>query len=727
VITWHNGDQKSNSSTTSSLTIDRPDNVIAGNTIRAFIILRGEVPPSGITLPSGWRMEYVQWSRFGGLSSATASYLVASRVVGGDEPSNYTFTYDMVSTPRMLGVIGRLSSAPGTWAEILTSEHKGFTANANNTTQSLPGRSGLDSGDYLRFWMGGGVREVVNPFTELEVTSPSMTEVFQGSLTPASNGLFLSVYTDSFTGDTAGVIDSEGGHDNQAGNNFRLNLAQYVIKETVIEERASAGWFPQQDGADFGDPNTPEYESQKNMAIVRQDPRTGKMLMIAGGWGTFGEDPPTSQKVYISEDCNQTWQLQSDLADVMLPLYWTNTPPRPWASQGINWEDANDTIQGIIWGDEPGTWLIFNQVMDYWVSTDDGVTWSEKKQAGVGLKDYWTYDGLEPYFQNLQGMTGDWDTRYVPLDKQDGVIGVIYDEYPSDFDPEPVWDRVGVKRSVGSNGDGGWEESLVRSEEEEDKQLLAWPGLYFPILAAGNGRWIVLGYGRHARTAATDFVPETVIFNGNMIINDSPNLDPNSWLSNQWLISKDWVNDMYDELELDWIDVTNITQRRFDPPSSSSNWNSLLRLKFIPNGNHPAGGRWWVMGVPNVLVYSDDNGNTWKNTYCDHRGPIYRMHPMLNWRLMEAIVTRRHPPTVTDIAADPINGERLMSIGVTYDREGITNRLAVFSMSLDNGNSWSPVGQTSLTQDVIGSSGTTAAFDSPAIARHIFLCFRNGE
>ncbi len=435
------------------------------------------------------------------------------------------------------------------------------------------------------------------------------------------------------------------------------------------------------DHGDFGNNRTPTYTSQKNLVKVGYDPRTNTLLALRGMHGGFGEDPSTNPNMIRSKDCGETWTQVSDLvADGVITRYM----------EGGQIEELFHIPMLIVPGLNPGEWIIMDFVGRYYISTDDGATWSAPIEGGIGLDT----SGFFPSYTGTLGLTGQLDTRTNSLwhYTEEAQLGYAYLFPP----PDGSIELVGFRRSIGPNGTGGWEDTIAPSSDWE------WMGAH-PVLHGANGRWIAIVDRDSIAFTSAD---------GHIRVNTSPDLDPNAWSTPFHMIDEPYLTDIY-QGQADHI-TSSLRMFRFR--------QGHPKLKFVPQDGHPVGGRWWFMGVNDCLLYSDDNGDTWSNSLSDHREPEAAMHPILNWRSSHDYTTRATRARILDMFHDPLNQGRLISIGVTYDRPGITNRLAVFCCSDDGGDTWGAVGQLPISLENIQSTGTSAGFDSPAVARYIFPC-----
>jgi hypothetical protein len=452
------------------------------------------------------------------------------------------------------------------------------------------------------------------------------------------------------------------------------------------------------DHGGFGNPDTPEYESQKNLTRVAYDPRNNTLIGAQGGWGTFGESPATNPRIIRSTDCAQTWQEMTNLVeDEGIGPYDTGYEE----GTGSNLTDLTWQPAMITRGLNPGEWLWFDYFGGYYFSSDNGQSWSGRRMSSS------IETGIIPVGENWEeyhhvfGHTFDFDTRQRNVHHyiEAGTIGYSYGTERAN--EEDGWYNIGIRRSLAPNGGAGfgdWGDSLHPAESN-------WTNCMGTQLHGANGRWIAI-LGEYAPWRSDD--PQ-------MRINTSTNLDPNSWGSARWLIDEDFANDYYGGSE---FGPNNDGMRMISP----GNQNAHGYLKFIPNSSQPAGGRWWFMGLNNFLLFSDDNGETWDKSFMNHPGPQEAIHPMLSWRAQDDLGYRFTPPRVLDILQNPITPSMLMAVGTTYDREGITNRLAVFCCSEDGGDTWGPVGQIPISLNNITSSDSGPGADAPATARYAFPC-----
>lgn len=499
------------------------------------------------------------------------------------------------------------------------------------------------------------------------------------------------------------VADSQGGYVNdtpeggEAVTIYSYNLLDPAVDGVLDHWCPSSVTDPEssdpEDLGDFEESNTPTYTSQKNIVDVAYDPRTGVLMRTQGGFGAFGESPSTTQKFSFSTDCGRTWSEPVDFGEVIEGSY--NDPP--FNAFGI--PDFFHTIVSVIPGALVGQWLAFDYCGGYYLSNDNGATWGPRILSGIAP----SQSGPDTLYYGIVGVNGQFNTRHINPHHYLEVSQIGYS-----FMLENPF-RVGIRRSLGLNGADGWETSLAPTDLVSGGTGWA-PGNTPPILHGANGRWIAAvgwqeTFGENDSTFEEEIVPS-------MRINTSPDLDPESWGEPFYPVSQAWVEDIYGTFK-----------------TGGSYGNKWLyfefgagRLKFIPQTGHPAGGRWWLMGMQDSIIYSDDNGVTWSNSLADHTGAEDAMHPILNWRASHALGYRYTPSKILDIVHDPFGSGRLISIGVTYDRAGISNRLAVYSCSVDGGNSWGPVGQLALRLSNITSEGIGSDHDSPAMVRHGFPC-----
>ena len=473
------------------------------------------------------------------------------------------------------------------------------------------------------------------------------------------------------------------------------------------------------DTGDFQPPVAPDYESQKNIEKIAYDPRTDTLLGSQGGFGTFGEDPPTTMKIIRSKDCGKTWQQVCDFGDFIGGQYWPqdgNFPEEDWETTTI-YETMYLPIN-LQPGVDPGDWIMMDFLGGYYISTDDGVTWSPRayalledgvQHAGGG--------GFAIKFGGIVGGPGSFDTRAVSLIKYQGgsTYGFIWTLINEDGVTE-ISEFLGVKRGLPSGSGIEWSDSLPVGYLEDGGTNWGVGGMW-PVVGGANGRWIaIVDYWCSVGWWGPDYVDREV---PQARINYSANLDPEEWGEPFCLISREWLEDKYEGMADHLISF----DRRADFEQGHG------RLKFIPMEGHPVGGRWWLLGIIDTILYSDDNGETWSKSLADHTGDEEDMHPILNWRHSHELGYRASECRVLDIAHDPFGSGRLISIGITYGREGITNRLAVFSCSTDGGDTWGPVGQLPLRLDRSGGDyvGDQPGRDSPSVARHIFPCLPIGE
>lgn len=454
----------------------------------------------------------------------------------------------------------------------------------------------------------------------------------------------------------------------------------------------------EEDLGDFEPPITPPFDSQKNIVDVSFDPRTGTLLRTQGVFGAFSESPATSTKISTSQDCGRTWTEEVDFGSFIEGNY--NDPP----FNVFTIPDFFHTPVSVIPGAVEGQWIIFDFVGGYYVSNDNGVTWSARQMSGITP----TQSGPNALYYGIVGVNGQFNTRHInPFHYLDLAVPQIGYSFMLEF---PF--RVGIVRSIGANGAGGWGLSLPATDLATGGT--GWmPGSTPPAIAGANGIWIA-AVGQPETVGFNDLTFEEEIVPP-MRINASPDLDPDEWGAPFWPVSEAWVQDIYGGTK-----------------TGGSYGNAFLdfefgaaRLKFIPLAGHSAGGRWWFMGMQDSIIYSDDNGATWSNSLADHTGVEGAMHPILNWRASHALGYRYTPSKILDIVSDPLDDGRLIAVGVTYDRAGITNRLAVYSCSLDGGDTWGPVGQLAIRLSNITSAGVGSDHDSPAMVRHGFPCLFN--
>jgi hypothetical protein len=464
------------------------------------------------------------------------------------------------------------------------------------------------------------------------------------------------------------------------------------------------------DLGDFGEPTTPPFESQKNMITIGYDPRTGVLLMHSGSAGAFGEDPPTNPTISRSVDCGKTWTPLFDIVvDGGVEPYDTGYGGDGFIN-AITWQPCL-----IIPGAEPREWLWFDHFGGYYFSADDGESWSARRMSSS------IEEGIIPVgadweqYNHLLGHVFAFDTRSVTGFHylEEGVIGYTYGTERDQI--ADGYYHTGVRRSLvpnGGSGFGDWGDSLIPNDSPAGNGSGWSNGVESPVLHGANGRWIVMV--DYAGTLA----PESGLRTPNARINTSPDLDPSGWGEPFWVVSQSFVQDYYGGAS---FGPATATLREFTFRQGHA------RLKFIPQNGHAAGGRWWLMGLNDFLLFSDDNGETWDTSLMNHSGPEEAMHPMLNWRASHPYTTRATPARVLDIIHDPLSAGRLMAIGITYDRDGISNRLAVFSCSVDGGDTWGSVGQLPFRLSNIQSVGAGVGSDAPAVARHGFPCFRPVE
>lgn len=507
---------------------------------------------------------------------------------------------------------------------------------------------------------------------------------------------------------TVSIADSQGGYVNgvpgmgEAVTVYGYNIMDPSISETIDFWCPASASDPESsdpgDLGDFEEPITPPYTSQKNIVDISYDPRSGTLLRTQGGFGAFNETPPTSTKISTSVDCGRTWSAGINFADFIEGSY--NDPP----FSVFSILDFFHVPVSIIPGANVGEWILFDFVGGYYISTDNGLTWGTRQMSGITPVQNNVPFAHADYY-GLVGVNGAFNTRMVNphhyLDLPVPQIGYSFTiEVPF---------RPGIRRSIGANGVSGWENSLDPTDQASGGS--GWDaGDTPPVLYGANGRWIAC-VGWQETQSEDDTTFDDVIVPA-MRINTSSDLDPGSWEAPFWPVSEAWVTDMYGGFKTGGSYGATYLNFEF----------GAGRLKFIPMDNHPAGGRWWLMGMQDSLIYSDDNGVTWSNSLADHTAPEDAMHPILNWRASHALGYRYTPSKILDIMADPLDSGRLIAIGVTYDRAGISNRLAVFCCSTDGGDSWGPVGQLAIRLSNITSVGIGADFDSPATARHGFPC-----
>ena len=729
-IVWHDADQKSGGANGDTLVLPAPDNIQAGDTLRVFLmagpgVVEHDIQQYGV--PPGWRIEFYRGNRAGGAAPSRA-YISASKIATDDEPAEYTFTFDSTSTSLvMMGVIGRISSAAGTWARIRYATTFTAVVNSSNPAHTLPGLADVASGDYLRLFVGGANYFPGVTLTPLTVTSPAMTQLFQGVQNRTSTqGSYFSVYRDTQTGSTISDIDTHGGWD--GSNTRRPNLSMYVMEE--VEPAVNiGGWCPQSatdsesadPGAagDFQPAEAPEYESQKNIEKIAYDPRTNTLLGSQGGFGTFGEEPPTTMKIMRSRDCGSTWEQVCDFGGFVGDNYWPrdgNLPEEDWESTTLY--DTMFLPINLSPGVNPGDWIMMDFLGGYYISTDDGVTWSPRVYALLedGVQ-HAGGTGTAVRYGGVIGGIGFFDTRAISLQKYQGgnTFGFVYTNVDESFATNDG-EFLGVRRGRPLPGGGiEWDDSITPTFLEAGGANWGIGGLW-PVVVGANGRWIAIVDYWSTQTWDDDFNDREV---PQARINYSADLDPSAWGEPFWLVSKAWFEDMYEGT----ANHLSSFDRRFEFNQGHA------RLKFLPDPGHPAGGRWWLMGLLDTLLYSDDNGETWSRDLAYHPGLEENMHPILNWRASYSLGYRASRCRVLDIGPDPFDSSRLISIGITYNRPGITNRLAVFSCSTDGGNSWGPVGQLPIQLGRSGGDyqGDQPGRDSTSVARHIFPCLPPGE
>lgn len=517
---------------------------------------------------------------------------------------------------------------------------------------------------------------------------------------------WIEVYSEPTQAWVSGsVADSQGGGpDGSPGPGEDVRFFSYNMFEPDTE--LLDAWCPagasdpeSSDPADLGDfeePITPPFTSQKNIVDVAFDPRTGTLLRSQGGFGSFGESPPTDMQLSTSQTCGRTWTTPVNFA----PFLGSSYQAAPFNVTNI--PSFFNVPVSLIPGANPGEWLAFDYVGGFYKSVDNGLTFSARQLSGIAP----FQSGPNGIYYGLVGVDGSFNTRALTLQHYLEVQQIGYSFMLT------VPFRVGVRRAIGANGVGGWENSLAPTDLASGGSGWA-PGVTPPVIAGANNRWIVAvgwqeTFGENDETFEEEIVPP-------MRINTSANLAPGNWGAPFYPVSQAWVEDMYGG---------------FKQGGSYGNiWLKFElghgRLKFTPLEGHPFGGRWWLMGMQDSLIYSDNNGVTWSNSLADHTGPEALMHPILNWRASHALGYRYTPSMITDIVSDPLGSGRLIAIGVTYNRAGISNRLAVYSCSVDGGDTWGQPGQLAVRLSNITSGGASPDFDSPALARHIFPCLFN--
>jgi len=247
----------------------------------------------------------------------------------------------------------------------------------------------------------------------------------------------------------------------------------------------------------------------------------------------------------------------------------------------------------------------------------------------------------DPSFQPLSlayGENGQW-----------AVAGAIFNQDTFDYD-------VYLFRSVGAHAASGWFGNATEAGTEPQ------------AIAYGNGLWIVgmsgPGFtGRIWRCLDPDFVEAGFEDAGRVVV------------------STGFQSDVYEGTV------------GLYPTSLVVN-----EIRYLPRAG--GGGRWWIYGSINALVYSDDDGVTWSNALCNHASGSGgdTIHPILDWRRSNAAgyngSSAAHP-RITYITQSPDNLDLLIAVGCTYEREedGITDPLRVFATSTDGGTTWGPVRQ----------------------------------
>lgn len=459
---------------------------------------------------------------------------------------------------------------------------------------------------------------------------------------------------------------------------------------------------PEQDFGDWSGVTKPEYESQKNFVRLAFDPRTSHVLALQGGLGAFFESPATSQKVIMTMNCNKSWQFRSDLDGVM-----------PLVGEMHEWQPATNVhslIQAVIPGPQPHSWILINGPGDYIISYDDGLTWTEPVNAAIGatIHPHWVW----PEFYGTLGVVGSIETRVntnIAYNHEAGVVAYAY--------VDSLWFGLGIRRGTFDGSDYQWDQGLNHGDEVgEGGDIVFVPesGWFSQsrsphlVIDYANGVWIAVA-GYQGTLDYSDFRTPA------MRINPTPNMDPESWGEPFWPVSETFYSDVYEGTVSD--EDLSPTNKGFDF------WSGRGRLKFIPQFNHPAGGRWWLLGRPDSLLFSDDNGQTWSKSLADHTGPEENMHPMLNWRRSHELEGSPIIPDssqITDIIGGPGESGELIAIGMTYPRDGIVNRYAAYCCSVDGGNTWGAVQQLPFTRSFLPVDSTGDVSD--IIGRHIFPC-----
>ena len=647
--TWHAADQTRNLGAGKTLTFDAPANLSAGDLIVAIVPLFSAVNNTAaptatasapFVVPAGW---IGQLEDYTGGSNGGPRCMIFTKIATGAEPVSYTFQYQAGTpggTNSWFCLCGRVTGALGNTAyRVFQQRHAAFNPGSKSVPTPTGGYTGLIDSDYLHIWVGIADEDFLGTPPAWAVVSPTFdvfeTQVYVYPPTTDTASYAIGIHNVSGTSLPSVVPDYQSTLWMQVQIAFIDESAQQSFCPPSAINMGSSDIAETDSGPGFSSPVRPPYESQKNITAVGYDPRTKRVLALSGGEGMFTEDPPTSIKVSHVLDCGTTLVQVADLTDIYMPY----DPPLPNPDENT---ELSAPQTGVIPGKLPEQWLIFNFAGGYWFSNDDGITWSARRESGIGLQ----FDAVNDWYDTygINGVFGQFDTRHqgISVDIETGTVGYMFISLE---ESSALYNRIGIRRGILDDfGNASWENSIEPGRF--DSGGTGWEfSLRADPIGAGNGRWIAVVNYENCRSDE-GLIP-------NIRINTTATMEPGSWRAPEWLISQSFCQDIYQGAG-PTPSAPSYTATNFGWGEGTSHG----RIKFIPQVGHAAGGRWWILGCRNTLLYSDDNGDTWSNSLADHIEDPGAMHPLLNWRNINALgpqLPKGPEPKVLDIISDPFN------------------------------------------------------------------------
>jgi hypothetical protein len=726
---WHTADQKTSLSTGASVTIDRPDNVAPGDLLQIILLTNHPMRDNTGELPgAGWTRAILKNQRNWSDLSTEATRPVAivySKIAGDSEPANYTWNFTGLNpggTIRKYVLAGRMTNTYGmspARSLIDFSRHTDeFLSNHTVAIRPTTQISNLPDAEYLNLFIAVSN----NNTTPWTISEPSSGVEVLASFETGTNvtvaGIVAAV---EFSGTSTPVI--EAAHTDSTWMQIQLPYLSADYSQNFCPAQALfAGSGTAQPGSDFSPPERPVFESQKNITAVGHDVRTGVTLTQSGAMGMFGESPPTSVRINRSTDCGRTYTQIADL-DEIVQLYGLPTFPSDDRDFSVPWA-------GMIPGLNPGEWLIFNAAGGYYFSADNGETWSERREALIGMEE--TLDGWDARFYGIPGVPFQYNTRHQGVSHSPNNEIVAFACTPNDAPDYEVTGYIAVRKGTLTNEGENWVDVMPPSHPITGP--VSW---YFasvmPVIGAGLNAWVMFtGFRESFGTYWDDDLGEYTSAPSRGVIIRNPSIDFSApWDESGWVVSEEYCEDTYEgtfwytdfSVPPGFARILRNEMRNFTHYPGASG-----RVKFLPLNDHPHGGRWWLLGTLDGLYYSDDNGVTWNNTLSDHKNPGV-MHPFINWgasRYAGRFATPRQSK-VMDMITDPNGSGRVVAVGTMMHHPGISNNLAVFACSSDGGNTWGPPGQLPIQPPATESTNVHDGWQSTSVARYIIPCFRRRQ